>query len=330
MYSKRTRGVTAFDYKARRRRRRIILAIAVLVAGGVVTSVVFPVSSKPKSGIRSQRRELLRFWENGSYEEVFKRCRAALDSRPMDYFLLTMYGFSSYQLGVSQINNLEAALFFDECVLSLRKAMLMKDAAKDGRLYYVLGKAYWYKGEDFADLSVTYLEKSRELSYSAADIPEFLGMAYASIGDYRSSVAVFAEALNPPVQKTEARGAAGREDPGSSGPLLFYIARSYLALDEYETAGAYLHRCIEASPDSNVVFQARLLLADALKSAGDTEGAVKQLMEVLEESGDNAEVHYRLGELYALQGETARARAEWRLAIRADPAHAKARMRLSL
>jgi Flp pilus assembly protein TadD len=79
-----------------------------------------------------------------------------------------------------------------------------------------------------------------------------------------------------------------------------------------------------------VVLQARLLLADVLKSAGDTGGAVKQLSDILAESGDSAEVHYRLGELYAQQGDNARARAAWRLAVRADPAHAGARSRLAL
>jgi Tfp pilus assembly protein PilF len=53
-------------------------------------------------------------------------------------------------------------------------------------------------------------------------------------------------------------------------------------------------------------------------------------MDILGEAGENAEARYQLGELYALQGETARARAEWRLALRADPAHLKARSRLSL
>jgi predicted negative regulator of RcsB-dependent stress response len=37
-----------------------------------------------------------------------------------------------------------------------------------------------------------------------------------------------------------------------------------------------------------------------------------------------------LGELYALQGDTSRARAAWRLALRADPAHIMARTRLSI
>jgi tetratricopeptide (TPR) repeat protein len=175
-----------------------------------------------------------------------------------------------------------------------------------------LGKAYSYKGENFADLTIKYLEKARELSDSTADIPEYLGMAYFAVEDYRSSVAAFSEAL-------------GTSAEGPSGPLLLFIARAYIALGEFDNARPYLQRCIEVSPDFRTVLSARLLLADALKMKGDIEGAIKQLQEIIAETGDNAEAHYQLGELYTLQGNTTRARAEWRLALRADPDHAKAR-----
>jgi tetratricopeptide (TPR) repeat protein len=260
----------------------------------------------------------MQLWDAGSYDEVFSVSQEALVSRPTDYFLLTMHGFSAYQLGISQINSLNASQYFDACVWSLRKAMLHKNAEKDGRLYYVLGKAYSYKGESFADLSVSYLEKAKELSFDAADIPQYLGMGYAAIGDYRSSVAAFTEAL-------------GNEgELGPSGPLLLEIARSYNALDEYDAARAYLVRCIAISPDSRIVLTACRLLAEVLQKLGDIDGAIKQLRDILDEHGEDAETRYQMGELYFLQGDAARARAEWRLAIRADPAHVKARTRLSI
>jgi len=316
MYSKRTR----FDYRSRIRRKRIVFLLAALLAAGTVTAVVIPFSSR-LNGNGRPRREILRHWENGSFDEVFRLSQAALELRPADYFLLTMHGFSAYQLGISQINSLDAARYFNECTVSLRRAMLLRNSAGDGRLYYVLGKAYSYKGESYADLVIKYLEKARELSYNIADIPEYLGMAYASIGDYRSSVAAFSEALNP-------RGDGGYS--GQSGLLHLSIAGSYFALNEYETARAYLLRCIDVSRDSNILLQAKLLLAQVLENTGDTDGAIRHLTEILDESGDIAEVHYRIGELYARQGETARARASWRQAIRADPAHASARVRLSM
>ena len=315
MYNRKPRKTTAYNYRVRIRRKRIVFTIAVLIVLGVIIALVRPASIKPGAGTGIQRREILRLWEEASYLEVYEQCKNALETRPTDYFLLRMCGFSAFQLGDSRINNLDAAFYFDECIWSLRRAMLNKTADNDGGLFYVLGKAYWYKGESYADLSVKYLEKALELSYNASDIPEFLGMAYALIGDYRNSVAAFSMALNTAEDSTE---------------LLLHIARSYIALDEHETARAYLIRCIDVSTDSNAVFQAKLLLSEILVNSGDISGAVRLLAGVLEESGTNAEVHFRLGELYSRQGDTARARAEWRLALRADPAHAGVRQRLSL
>jgi len=313
MYNRRTQSA----YRKHLRRKRLIFTAAVLVFIGLAvfasTRLVVRVRNWATKG---DRRELLRLWESKDYDEVFNISQSALDSRPTDYFLLTMHGFSAYELGISQINNLNAEQYFDKCISSLRQAMIDKKSEKDGRLYYVLGKAYSYKGRDYVDLTIEYLEKARELSDSTADIPEYLGMAYFAVGDYRKSVAAFSEAL-------------GTSAEGPSGGLLLFIARAYIALEEFDNARPYLLRCIEISPDFRTVLEARILLAEALKK-DDIEGAIKQLQEVIAETDDNAEAHYQLGELYNLQGNIIRARAEWRLANKADPAHQKARARLNL
>jgi tetratricopeptide (TPR) repeat protein len=307
---------TQSAYRKHLRRKRLIFTAVVLVFIGLAVFASTRIVVKVRDwAAKGDRRELLSLWDSGDYDEVLNISQSALESRPTDYFFLTMHGFSAYQLGISQINNLNAEQYFDKCISSLRQAMIDKKAENDGRLYYVLGKAYSYKGGDYADLTIKYLEKARELSDRTADIPEYLGMAYFAVGDYRNSVAAFSEAL-------------GTSAEGPSGPLLLFIARAYIALGEYDNARPYLHRCIEVSPDFRTVLEARLLLAEALKKKDDLEGAIKQLQDILAETGDNAEAHYQLGELYDLQGNKTRARAEWRLALRADPAHAKARARL--
>ncbi|GHT64208.1 hypothetical protein FACS1894110_03430 [Spirochaetia bacterium] len=286
-----------------------------------VVLVMVPVSLF--SGLQNRpgndRQNLLRLWEEGAYEEVFKLSKTALAERPMDYFLLTIHGFSAYQIGIAQINNFDTLIYIDECIWSLRKALLSKNSSVNGRVYYVLGKAYYYKGADYADLAVKYLEQALDASFVAEDTPEFLGLSYAAIHDYRNSVAAFTQALDP----------AGYE-AGPSDILFLAIARSYIALGDQDLAKAYLLRCIEISRDSQRVTAARLLLAEILRKEGHFEEAEAQYMLILNESGENAEVHYQLGELYAAQGDTTRARAEWRRAVRIDPAHKGARERLGM
>jgi tetratricopeptide (TPR) repeat protein len=317
------------------RKKTVHVALAGIIALAAVSmALFFLIGWKNRSG--SERRELLQLWETGAYDRVFSASGAALDSRPMDYFLLTLHGFSAYQLGIAQINNHDTLTYIDECIRSLRKALLLKNSQNDGRVYYVLGKAYYYKGTGYADLAVTYLEKARDIRYQARDIPEYLGLAYAALRDYRGSVEAFTQALNP---ADAGEPQEGGNPPGVTYPkdmtypsdmLLLSIARSYMALEEFDSAQAYLLRCIETSRDLNTRVAARLLAGEILGKDGNTAGAEAQYVAVIEEAGDNAEAYYQLGELYAAGGDTTRARAEWRRAVRFDPAHSKARSRLGI
>ena len=285
----------------------------------VVFVLVFSIiilSRVKTGGIANEKRELLRIWNSGDFEQAYELSKEALEEKPIDYQLLAINGFSAYQMGVSQINNYSTLFFINESIRSLRKALLLKEAAKDGRIYYVLGKAYRYKGNEYADLSVKYLEMADSLSYEAADIPEYLGLAYAAYGDYRNSVEAFSRAFTP--------GKAPADN------LLLAMARSYMAMEEYNMAAGYLQRCVDNSPDSKSIIVARFLLAEIYRISGDYDGAEKQYFSIIDDSGENAEVHYQLGELYNLKGDTTRARAEWRSAVRQDPAHAKARARLNI
>jgi tetratricopeptide (TPR) repeat protein len=312
------------NYKTHLRRNNIIRlgALAVIAAVLVMGLVLLFTGWRNQPG--NERQTLLRLWDEGAYEEVFEVSKTALAAKPLDYFLLTIHGFSAYQIGIAQINNFDTLTYIDECIWSLRKALLSKNSAvnnraNNGRVYYVLGKAYYYKGADFADLAVKYLEEAREASYAAGDTPEYLGLSYAAIHDYRSSVAAFTLALDP----------AGGGDEVSDRFLLA-IASSYTALGEQDMARAYLLRCIETSRDFHAVILARLDLAGILAAQGKSEEAEAQYLIIVNENGENAEARYQLGELYAARGDNTRARAEWRRAVRTDPAHPGARQRLGM
>jgi tetratricopeptide (TPR) repeat protein len=308
---------------------RIVSVLVLFMLAGAALPLVINLKNKG----RNIQKDLLQLWEEGSYKSAFDLSKAELAQRPLDYFLLAVHGFSAYQLGISQINSSDTMAYIDECIWSLRKALLAKNNANNGRIYYVLGKAYYYKGAFFADLAVKFLEQARAFSYAARDIPEYLGLAYAALRDYRSSVAAFTLALNPSVagdSEPEGAGEFEEQGKGASDLLLLSIARSYIALGEPLAAKAYLLRCVETSRDSWSVVAARLLLGGILVGEGAGEEAEAQYMLVLDESGENAEVRYQLGELYAARGDTTRARAEWRRAVRIDPAHRQARLRLNI
>ncbi|MDR0386909.1 MAG: tetratricopeptide repeat protein [Treponema sp.] len=310
-------------------RKQTIHAVTAVVLIGILISSGMIVFIGWRNRLGNERKDLTRLWEEGSFEEVFEISMARLETKPMDYFLLTLHGFSAYQLAVAQINSYDTQTYIDACIWSLRKALLCKEGPGDLRVHYVLGKAYYYKGAAYADMAVTFLEAARTGNYPAGDLPEYLGLAYAAIQDYRNSVAAFSLALDPGVEDRAESGEV-TQNRAPSDLLLLSIARSYLALEEADTARAYLIRCVETSRDSNILVAARLLLGEIYGKSGDVSGAEAQYLAILEEGGENAEAHFQLGELYAGGGDSTRARAEWRRAVRIDPTHGPARTRLNM
>ena len=303
------------SYKAGLKRKQVLqnvlLAAIILIFLSLLPVAYFRM--RERGG--NERRELQVLFESGSFESAFAQSRNMLRERPMDFFLLTVNGFSAYQIAISQINRFDTISYINDCIWSLRKAMLLREGSADGRIFYVLGKAYYHKGPAHADLAVKYLEKALNSGFLASDIHEYLGLAYAALGDFRSSVDAFSLALT----------AAGPSDV-----LLLSIARSYLGLGEPGPAKSYLNRCLEISRDSRTRATARLLLGNILFQTGDFYAAEAEFLKIIDENGENAEVFYQLGVLHAAMGDTTRARAEWRRALRIDPAHGPARIRLSL
>jgi tetratricopeptide (TPR) repeat protein len=290
--------------------------IAFILVAGVIFLLVFLIIRQNRLG--NYRSEIIQFWENGSYDEAYRLTGEELEIKPMDFFLLTMHGFSSYQLALAQINNYNTQVYIDACIEALRKSLLLKEAEKDARVWYVLGKAYYFKGPYYADLAVKYLEAARNMNYEATDLPEYLGLAYAAIQDYRSSIAALSLSLD-----------ASGNNAGISDLRLLTIAQSYVGLSEYESARAYLIQCIEISKDEDIALNARLLLGTTLLALNDLEGAASQFALVNGISGGNAEAYFQLGEMYAAAGDTVKARAEWRNAVRVDPSHIPSRERLN-
>jgi tetratricopeptide (TPR) repeat protein len=285
-----------------------------LVLAAVLVLLIF--LFRPRILDAGQKKDLLAYWENGAYEEALAKSREGLDRKPMDSFFLTINGFAAYQMAVVQINNAGSLAYIDECIWSLRRALLGKDTDRDGRIRYVLGKAYYVKGSDYADLAVKYLEEAKAVSFNAGDLDEYLGLSYTALKDYRKSVEALTASLDP-------------SDESNSDLLLMYIAQSYMGLEDWDSARAYLTRCVERSKDTDIVLKANLLRGQVLRNSGNIEEAVAVLESVLESGGENAEVSFELGEIYASQGDTTRARAAWRRAYRADPNYAPVSTRLN-
>jgi tetratricopeptide (TPR) repeat protein len=289
----------------------LTVSTAILFLAGV------PFFAKLPRVFADEKKAIQTLWENAAYRETFNISEEMLKDSPLDYDFLVLRGFSAYQLSLSQITEADKQVYIDMSIRDLRKALVVKSTDKDGLIFYVLGKAYYCKGANFADLAVKFLEQSKKIQWEqdrAMDMSEWLGLAYAALHDYPSSADTFTEALNV------------RQPP--SDLLLLAIAQSYMQFDS-DMAVSYLKLCINTSKDYKAVVQARLLLGRIFEQ-GDIQAAKEQYTEILTSIGENAESRYRLGEIYAKENDLIRARAEWRKAINADPTHGPSRERLSI
>ena len=252
---------------------------------------------------------LSKSWKSYDYESVYEISKGILNSSPFNNAALTYHGYAAFYLGVSSLDKMNEQNYLDEAINSLRLALLDAQSSLKAQLSYMLGKAYFYKNTVssyyYADLAVKYLERAKSRGYKADDIAEYLGMSYAALGMTMDSISSFTEAL------------LVRE----SDTLLFSIAEQYHKAGQNAAAEQYLFRIIKECGDENLVLQSRMLLGSIYITENKYQEAEEEFLSVLEKNENFADAHYKLGILYEKQGDTVKARSEWRNALRIQVNH---------
>jgi tetratricopeptide (TPR) repeat protein len=152
------------------------------------------------------------------------------------------------------------------------------------------------------------MREAVELGYVADDTYEYLGMAYARLGQFERSVESFSTAL----------------DRSPSDLLYLTVAETYMQSGRHERAESYLQEAMSATDDGFLVQRARFMLGEVYIQEGRLEDAQRQFELIIDSNPKSAEAHYQLGRVYDLMGDTVRARSEWRETIQIDPNHAGA------
>jgi tetratricopeptide (TPR) repeat protein len=301
--------------KAKRRLLFVVAAASaalVIGLGAILSRTLINQSKMAGQGLLS-RKQIQKAWDQKDYQRVYGACRAALDNSPVDSYYLTFLGFSSFYLGVSQISDEEKMKYLDEAVASLRKAMVKNRVPMKREIHYVLGKAYFQRGFYYQDQAVKYLELALAERMRAQDIYEYLAMAYYSLGNDARSVEYFQKAL--------------AQHP--SDQLYIAMSAALLKGGKKDEATALLEKAIGLTKDVTAEQKARFALCDIFIQDGAFDKATEQLNAILSEDDQSAEGHYQLGIIYQKNGDSARARSEWRKAVKIDPMHQASRLKLS-
>ena len=249
-------------------------------------------------------------WKIYDFEQVYDISSAILYKTPFNNTARMYNGYAAFFLAVSQSDVVQSLAYIDESINSLRIALQGARKGAVSQIEYMLGKAYFYKNLQssyhyYADLAVNYLLKSKKDGYEADDIPELLGLSYASLGMTMESISAFTEAL------------LVRE----SDILLLSIAEQYHNVGQDIAAEQYLFRISQDCKDEQVILRSHLLMGNIYLERGKFEDAEKEFNFILEKNENSADAYYGLGVIYENQGDMVKARSEWRKALRIQNNH---------
>jgi Uncharacterized protein conserved in bacteria len=306
------------SYLARRRRKRIAAILAVVAILALLCAVGFRLSksgalARASEGQAVSKQKINSEWNAKKWDDVRKDCVTSLASRPLDSYYLCFAGLASYYRGMEYPDGEDRATLVDESVVHLRKALAAGGHLPKAQVEYVLGKAYYEKGDAYFDESVKFMEASIADGYLASDSREYLALAYVGTGDKQKAIKNFEAAL-----------AKSRSEL-----LLIAAAKAYSDADEGVKAEALLLEALANGKDEVTKESGRFLLGDIYRARGQLDKAEEQYSAALKEDQASAEAHYRLGLIYQARGDSIKARAEWRKAVSIDPMHAASRQKLA-
>lgn len=290
-----------------------VLIFSIVFVLSITVGSVLSIKYFNKKAISSPtQKALVSKWSVYDYESVYEISRQILEKNPFNTIALTYHGYSSFYLAVSQLDNATAQTYLDDCINSLRLALVDSKKSIIPQIDYILGKAYFYKNTVtsyyYADLAVKYLKEAKSKGYKADDIPEYLGLSYAALGMTEESISAFTEAL------------IIRE----SDSLLLSIAEQYYKAGLQTPAKQYLFRIKKDCENEELVLKSMNLLGTIYIDEKKYTEAKQEFEEILKKNPNSADAYYGLGVIYEKQGDMVKARSEWRRALRIQVNHSGA------
>lgn len=289
-------------------------ALVLFIAAGVAFLIGGGKTAADGSAKTYPKKEILATWSSGDKTATLEMARSSLERAPVDPFYLSFNGIAAYYLSMDKPEGDEKQALLDESVGSLRKAM-----ASGGKLpvkaqvEYVLGKAYYQKGQPWYDLATKYLAAAKASGYEGKDSDQYLGLCYAGMQNHGEAVKHFEDALKA----------------APSDVLMLSAAISYKELGDAARTENLLSSVVSSASDALIIQRARFILGEMAMAGGDLAKASSIYQSVVDTDPRSAEGWYRLGLVAEAQNDPIKARANWRKATSIDPNHIEARKKLA-
>lgn len=254
-----------------------------------------------------EEEDLNRLWEEKNYSRIVTICEEVLDDNFLEFNYLFFHGISNFYLGISQISLEMKIPLINQAIISLRKAYIVSNGDLKGEIAYVLGKAYYYKGKSYSDLTIKYLDIALEEGYLGKDIYEFKGLAYYELGQFDKSINEF-EFLS---------------EERHSSELNYIISRAYMELGDINKQQEYLLEILDSSSQKNVRLDSKYDLAKISYNKGLYSETIDYLDEVLKVRADDFDAVFLMGRSLYQIGESKDAKNIFRKLLKMRPGNAE-------
>ncbi len=308
------------SYEKRKKRKFAFICVVVIVlAVAFFTGISMRALAKHKESSKELSFEHLEeLWNLEDYEGVFAQTDRMLEEKPIQQSVLVYRGYSAFYLAVSQTDTSAALAYIEDAINALRLALISNYSKSKPQIEYMLARAYYQKGvfatyNCYSDLAIKYFELAKADGYVSNDIPEYLGVSYASLDMTDESISAFTEALGI----------------GESEKLLQAIGEQYYKAQDYSKAKQYLFRVVSESNDDILVLKSRNILGKIYLEENNLFDAKREFDAILAKDVNYADAYYGLGIIYEKQGDPTKARSEWRKALRVQVNHPGALQKLN-
>lgn len=309
------RGSDPYLTRLKRRKTALGLVIALASCLALAAIAVFATSlSRAKTEPVAQKDAVLALWKAADYPAVSAACKHALETRPLDTFYLSLYGYASFYLALAESDASVRSTGMDEAIFSIRKALIDTEAPLRAESSYVLGKAYYHKGPEYYADALEYLAEAQRLGVEMPDSWEYLALAARGLGLHERGAGYFTKAI---------------ELRPDSAELLLAAALNAIEGGDFATVETLALAARSASSDDFLTERCDFILGDLYLRSGRLGDALVRYEEILKRNPESADGWYYQGLALLESGEPLKARAAFRKAVSIDPMHAGARQKLS-
>lgn len=199
---------------------------------------------------------------------------------------------------------------YAQAIAYYRKAMALKPAMPGLRLN--LGLAYFKDGQYKQAIEMfTPLLKAATNVDETQRLTVLIGMSHYGLGQYVAAVPFLKDASSRDEQNL---------------PLLLALAHSCLLSSQYPCVLDAFHRMVALNAESA---EADMLVGEALDEMKDRIGATREFRAAVQANPKEPNVHFGLGYLLWMQGQTQEAAQQFQAELDNDPEHAQAMLYLA-